>query len=69
LLVISTAIVVAAIMGWVQKGREDNLTTRCEAEKVNSRNELEAQIRELKAQLSEAQKPRSIPKEGVNSFV
>jgi hypothetical protein len=62
LLIIGTAIVVAGIMGWVQKVREDNLTTRCEAEKINLKNDLEAQIRELKSQLAEAQKPKQIPK-------
>jgi hypothetical protein len=62
LLIISTALVVGGIMGWVQKVREDNLTTKHEIEKMNLKNDFETQIRELKNQLAEAQKPKQIPK-------
>jgi len=66
LIVIGTAIIVAGIMGWIQKNREDNLTIRCETEKTGMKNDYEAQIRELRSKLAEAEdnkpRPASIPK-------
>ncbi len=57
-IVIATAVVVAGIMGWIQKEREDNLINRYETEKLVIKNEYEAQIRNLKAQIEELQKQR-----------
>jgi hypothetical protein len=51
-------------MGWIQKTREDNLTTRCETEKVGLKNDLESQVRDLKAQIAEMQKKLLEPSKG-----
>lgn len=54
--ILTTAGVVAGVMGYVQKVQTDNLTTKCETEKAGMKNEYEAQIRALKAQIEELQK-------------
>ncbi len=63
LIVIATALIVASIMGWIQKVREDDLTTRYEIEKQGMKNDYEAQIRELKAKVDflQVSAPTKIP--------
>jgi hypothetical protein len=57
-IIIGTAIIVAGIMGWVQKVREDNLATKYETEKNIMKNDYEGQIRDLKTQINELQKEK-----------